>query len=233
MQQNLFNKIKELSRKIHYKKPYKKHKWIHFYIQKDNIYIIFIFMIKISMYLNSMNMFKKFLIYLSMEIELVIQRKKEIYSSLIDFIDNAENADIDCIIEIFEKDSIIKDKEIIITLHLLSKISDNHHYLPDFIDKLEKIIQYLIQDKKAQIPDFKIYKIFKNNKRVLLMLLEQGFIQPDQQIIEDIMETKDENYFPYKHYLYSGIKSSIDEKDRKMIESEIKKKYTKEISSSF
>ena len=164
-----------------------------------------------------------------MEIELLIQKKKEIYCSLIDFI---ENTDFESLIEIFEKHSIIKDKEEIIhTLQLLSKISDKHHRLPDFIDKLSKIIQYLIRDKKAQIPDYKIYEIFKNNKRILLLLLKQGFIQPNEEIIIDIMETEDKNNFPYSHYLYSGLKTFIDENQTKMIESEIKQRYKEEIAN--
>ena len=88
-------------------------------------------------------------------------------------------------------------------LQLISKISDNHHRSPNFIDKLNQIIQYLLKEIQPPITDFEIYEIFKYNKRVLLLLLEQEFIRPDNNIISDIMKMKDRNNFPYSHYLYS------------------------------
>ena len=76
-----------------------------------------------------------------MEIELLIRKKKEIYTSLMEFIDDTENTDIEPLIKNIEEKEILKNKkEISSTLQLLSKIADNHHRLLDFIDKLGKII---------------------------------------------------------------------------------------------
>ena len=163
-----------------------------------------------------------------MEIELFIQKKKKLYSSLMEFFDNSENIETKTLIKDFEKQENIKNKEEIISvLHLLSQIADNHHWLPNFLDKLRNIIHYLIQEIKSQITDFEIYKIFKNNKRVLLMLFEQKIITSDEQILLDIMKIEDQDNFPYSHYLYSGIKSFIDEKEIKSIESNMKENYDK------
>lgn len=98
------------------------------------------------------------------------------------------------------------------------------------MENLGKMIQYLIQKKISDISNFEIYQIFKNNKRILLLLLEQGIIRPDEIIISDIMITNDKNNFPYSHYLYSGIKSFIDKNEIKKIENEIKQKYDEEIT---
>lgn len=120
-----------------------------------------------------------------MEIELLIQKKKELYSSLMEFIDATENNDINLLITFFDEQDILQDKdELISTFHLLSKIADNHHFSPDFIDKFRQIILYLIQAKSSNISDFEIYKIFRNNKRILLLFLEQGIIKPDKKIIQ-------------------------------------------------
>ena len=83
---------------------------------------------------------------------------------------------------------------------------------------------------QTQISDFDIYQIFKNNKRFLLLLFDQGFIQPDEKIISDIMIINYENNFPYSHYLYSGIKSFIDKYTLKTIENKIKTIYKEEIT---
>ena len=139
-----------------------------------------------------------------MEIELFIRNKLETYSSIIDFIDSSENTDIKSFIKNFNNQDIFKNqKETISLLHSLSKIAENHHRLPYFLDKLGKIIQYLIQKIRSDISDFKIYQIFKNNKFILLFLLEQKIIQADEKIITDIMITNDKNDFKYSHYLYS------------------------------
>ena len=69
-----------------------------------------------------------------MEIELLIRKKKEIYTSLMEFIDDTENTDIEPLIKNIEEKEILKNKkEISSTLQLLSKIADNHHYLLDYI----------------------------------------------------------------------------------------------------
>ncbi|KAK8843162.1 hypothetical protein M9Y10_025359 [Tritrichomonas musculus] len=167
-----------------------------------------------------------------MEIELNIRQKKEFYSSLMEFIDTNENVELEPLIKDYEKQKNCKNKEeIISTLQLISKIADNHHRLPYFWTKIGKIIQYLIQEIRSQITDFEIYNIFQNTKYVLLSLLEQGIISPDQKIISDIMTRNDANKFPYRHYLYAGIKSFINENDSKMIESEIKQKYNMDINN--
>ncbi|KAK8870811.1 hypothetical protein M9Y10_008703 [Tritrichomonas musculus] len=166
-----------------------------------------------------------------MEIESIIREKKEIYSSLMEFIDETEDADFNSLIKDFENQEIFKNKEEIkLMLQLISKISDNHRRLSDFIDKLNQIIQYLLKELQPPITDFEIYEIFKYNKRVLLLLLEQEFIRPDNQIISDIMSMKDRNNFPYSHYLYSGIKPFINEKESRAIENEIKQKYNQDLN---
>lgn len=109
-------------------------------------------------------------------------------------------------------------------LQLVSKIADNHHRSPIFFNKLNKIIYFLIVEMQPHITDFEIYQIFKNNKCILLLLLEQELIQPDTRIITDIMTKHDQNHFPYRHYLYPVIKSFLNEKESEAIEKEIIRK---------
>ena len=81
-----------------------------------------------------------------MEIEPLVKKMKDIYSSLIDFIDATDdsNAEFQSLIEILEKQKISKNQEEIkLLFSLISKLADNHHRTPNFFDKIEKIFQYL------------------------------------------------------------------------------------------
>ena len=61
-----------------------------------------------------------------MEIELIIPEKKEMYSSLMEFIDSSGNEDIELLFKEFKKRDYLKNKEeSLSTLHLISKIADN------------------------------------------------------------------------------------------------------------
>ncbi|KAK8897626.1 hypothetical protein M9Y10_015588 [Tritrichomonas musculus] len=167
-----------------------------------------------------------------MEVEIIIQRMKKIYSFIMEFIDSNENVEIDDLIQYFESQEILNNKEeITAILKLLSIIADNHHRSPNLISKLETIFQFLFKEIGSIIPDLQIYKIFRNNKRVLLLFFERGFIQPNEYILSDVMVRLDSNRFPYRHYLYSGLELHIDKEELKTIENEIKQKYDDELET--
>lgn len=97
-----------------------------------------------------------------MEIELYIQKKKEFYSFFMEFIDSIENTDIQSFINNIDNQEFLKNKEESRSaLQLLSKLADNHYRLPNFMENLGKMIQYLIQ-KKYQI--FLTLKYIKYSK---------------------------------------------------------------------
>ena len=77
-----------------------------------------------------------------MEIEADIKKRKELYISLMDFISASDNLDyeLQLLIEIFEKQDILTNRDEIISLYqLISKISDSYHRTPTFFVKLEKL----------------------------------------------------------------------------------------------
>ena len=123
-----------------------------------------------------------------MEIEVEITKKKDLYSSLITFIETSDDSDSEFmpLIEILDKQAILEKKEEIqLLFQLISKIADNHHISPDFFVKLDNLFQYLIKEKQSKlisdfIPDYREY-----NKRVLFYLLEKGFLIPDQLFLDN------------------------------------------------
>ena len=127
-----------------------------------------------------------------MEIESLIKKMKDINSALIDFIEATDDHEVEfkTLIDFFEKQQILENKdEIQLSFQLISKISDNHHRTSDFFDKLEKIFKYLIKDIPSPIsyfiPDYTNY-----NKRILFLLLEKGFIKPDETFLNQYLQSK-------------------------------------------
>ena len=61
-------------------------------------------------------------------------------------------------------------------LHMISKIASDHHRLPNFINKIEKILKYLKDDITRYFSNSSIFNIFSESKRILLFLLEEKII---------------------------------------------------------
>ena len=163
---------------------------------------------------------------------------KDIYSPLIDFIEatDVQDAEIQALIEVLEKQNKLENKnEIQLLFRLISKITDNHHQAPDFFIKLEKIFQYLIKDYPSPIsyfiPDYTEY-----NKRILFLLLEKGFVKPDEPFLKQYLQSqpvnkKESNISQAYYYLYPKMKEFLEEKLQKQTEEEILQKYSETISA--
>ena len=125
----------------------------------------------------------------------LITKMKDIYSALIDFIEATDDHDsqFKTLIETIEDQEILENKEEIqLLFQLISKISDNHHRSSDFFDKLEKIFRYLIKDAPSTITYF-IPDYLNYNKRILFLLLEKGFVKPDEIFLNQYLQSKSTN----------------------------------------
>lgn len=93
-------------------------------------------------------------------------------------------------------------------LYLISKIANNHHRINDFFTKIEHIIKSIKDDILKHFTNTEIFDIFKQNKRLLLFLLQEKIIQLDTKIVSKIIEGKYREFF-YPHYFYTEIKPFI------------------------
>lgn len=146
-----------------------------------------------------------------MEIELFINKMKDIYSFLIDFIDATDDSyrEFISLIEIFEKHKISKNQEeIILLLSLISELADNHHRMPNFFEKIEKIIQYLTKNVESMISYF-MPNYTKYNKRIIFLILEKKFIKPNESFIKEYLQYKSHSEIYY--YLYQVMKEFLEE----------------------
>ena len=118
-----------------------------------------------------------------------LKQMAELQAKLLDFLGDEEDTNI-------KLQNLIKlfcgyDKnELKVILKLISKISQNHHRNPHFFDKIEQILRHVKDDIMKKYTNSEIFHIFKGNKRVLLILLENGIINIDQSIIDQITKEK-------------------------------------------
>ena len=107
--------------------------------------------------------------------EQYLEANKKIQKNLLDFIDNDENDEenFENLKHIFHDLNIQNDEyELTQLLLLISTICENHNRSPHFFIKMERILQLFKADIKKYYSNSEIFKIFSNNKRILLFLIE-------------------------------------------------------------
>ena len=107
-----------------------------------------------------------------MEIPKYISDKKNLYDTLINFLQNEDDTNdyFQMLIDSIEYKKNQGDLKSL--LYLISYISENHHRSQNLIKKIEEIILKIEQDIKQTFSNFQIYNIFKNNKRILYFLFK-------------------------------------------------------------
>ncbi|KAK8876659.1 hypothetical protein M9Y10_006879 [Tritrichomonas musculus] len=114
-----------------------------------------------------------------MEIIEYIDKKKEIYYALQDYINDDEFPEdsFKLFTELLEKYKIFeKEEETLDILQILSFISANHCFTNDLFNKIEQIILYIQKDTNSELFDYDFFEIFKSSKKFLLYLLSRKLI---------------------------------------------------------
>ena len=161
-----------------------------------------------------------------MEIQAHIKEMKEIYNKLHKYICNEVNSEsqlkdlIKLLKDSLKKDNSNKLREII---HIINDISDNHHRIPNFFDKIEQILLHLKDDIKKSLSNLNIFNIVKENKRLLLWFIEQKIVIVDKSISIELFQL---GYYDYLNFeIQSGFNSKIDHtKDHEYQEFEQKRR---------
>ena len=132
-----------------------------------------------------------------------VNSKNEFNGSLLTFIDNEqENQDdflFESLTQMYDLNEIGKSRdELKILLHMISKISRNHHRKDNFFDKIEKIIEYIKNDIKQTLSNFDIFTIFEDCNRILVYLFEKSILVLDLNIYKYFIS----NFFNVNSYQY-------------------------------
>lgn len=107
----------------------------------------------------------------------------------------------------FQEKKIVENvNDFKIILHLLAKISNNHHRSPGFFEKIEEIIKYFKQDIQKHFSNIELFNIFKSNKRILLFLFDEKIIIPTKSISKIITNDKYKKKY-YPQYFYPEFKA--------------------------
>ena len=114
-------------------------------------------------------------------------------------------------------------------LHMVSRISENHHRSPHFIARIERILATFGNEMKSFFSDFSIFNIFKGSKRALLFLLRSKVITPDELMSKRICSKKykerfyPEFFFPeFKQFFDAETVSEISKKHPETAESDLR-----------
>ena len=151
-----------------------------------------------------------------MEIQAYIEKKKEVQRVLLSYLDEGNEKDYIKLIELLTESNITKNRdELKSTLQLISSIADNHHRSPYFISGIEKILNHYKSDIEQSFSNTEIFNIFNSNKLLLLFLLQEKLILP-----ENILSKEKDEYF--LAYFYPEIESKITENEKTSLREEYK-----------
>ena len=143
-----------------------------------------------------------------MRIEEYVDTKKSIQNVLLEFLEDESDANdkYENFVKIVTTQHIINDqKELKELLYLISNIGDNHQHGKYFISKIERILRYFKTDIQNYFSNSEIFEIFKSNKRIILLLIEEKLITVDEYIFS-ILTNYDCLSMKYCEYFQPEIK---------------------------
>ena len=149
-----------------------------------------------------------------MNIKENVEKMKMIQNTLLDFVDKETNSEENYsnFLNIIKRHHIIEDRyEFKLLLRLINQIGNDHRRGCNFINKIEKILEHFSKDIKKCFSNDEIFKVFDNNKIILLFLILNKIIIMDEFMASQIINPK---YIPkmYLKYFRPEIKNSVSEK---------------------
>ena len=152
-----------------------------------------------------------------MDTQEYLEKIQKIENRLIEYLDRQDNIEenFQNIINILNDQKVLENRhDFRLFLHLLTCITNNHHQIQHFFDKIEKILINISSKIKEYYTNFEIFEIFKSNKRLLLFLLQNKLFYIDEDIFQLITKGKYLNY-KYPEYFSPEIKPFITEQLKK------------------
>ncbi|KAK8884172.1 hypothetical protein M9Y10_043278 [Tritrichomonas musculus] len=129
---------------------------------------------------------------------------KYIYEIIIDYLEEedelAETRSFENLLKYFQEQKIRENKyDLKEVLHIIIRISNNHHRTINFSEKIEKVLTSFQDDIKQTFSNWEIFNIFKSSKRMLLFLFENNILIPDKNIFHILKQEKYEkmNYLQF------------------------------------
>ena len=154
-----------------------------------------------------------FLFLLMTSFKKLMQKMKEIQNTLLEFLEDETESEekYETFVNLVEMQKIKEDKEEFkALLRLINIIGNDHHRCVNFNKKIDLILEHFRNDIQKHFSNSKIFDIFRNNKRILLFLIESKLITIDEYIASRI--TSDTYiYSEYCSYFLPEIKMFLTE----------------------
>ena len=137
-----------------------------------------------------------------MSFETFVEKMKSIQNSLLEFLEEESDGDdkYENFINLVSTQQIINDEhEFNALLRLINSIVNNHYRSRNFISKVERVLRQFKQGLQKYFSNSEIFNIFKDNKRILLFLLEEKMMIIDEHIFSIITSSEyvRKNYCEY------------------------------------
>lgn len=121
-----------------------------------------------------------------------------------------------------EEQQVPQDKEYLKEiLYLINSVSNYHYRTPHFFDMIERVIVHLKDIIHNHFTNFEIFRIFVENKRVLLILFNLNILIPDSQIASIMLDGK-YKYRNYHFYFFNELSQFLNDQERASISDQIK-----------
>lgn len=149
-----------------------------------------------------------------MSIEEFVEKMKGIQNSLLEFLEDESESEhnYEDFLKFIADQKVVEDKyEFKLFLRLISRISNNHKRVHNFIGKVERILRHFTKDIQNYFSNSEIFGFFKDNKRILLFLIQEKMIIIDEFIVSVIARTEYTN-LNYIEYFAPEIKMFITDK---------------------
>ena len=130
-------------------------------------------------------------------------KMNNIQNSLLEFLEEESDAEdkYENFINLIREEQLINDEyQIKSIIQLISDIGNNHQRNHTFISKIEKLLRYLKQDLQNYISNSDFFEYFKDNKRILLFLLEEKMMIFDENIFSRIISERFDNILNFKYF---------------------------------
>ncbi|KAK8840923.1 hypothetical protein M9Y10_027755 [Tritrichomonas musculus] len=124
-----------------------------------------------------------------MSIDGFVEKMKMIQNDLLDFLEDESDAEdkYENFINLLSTQEIIKDQyKFKGLLYLINSIGNNHQCIPNFIFKVERLLRQFKEDIQKYFSNSKIFDFFRDNKRILLFLIEEKIITIDEYIFSQM-----------------------------------------------
>ena len=133
---------------------------------------------------------------------------KNIQENILEYFNNEEKTEEDFInLEFLKQQKLGNHKDLLKeTLLMLSSIVNNHHHTKNFYEKIFAILKALKKPINVYLTSYDLFWIFKNNKRLVLFLLDEKLLKPSDPITNILSNCKYYTHY-YQEYFFSEIGS--------------------------